>query len=69
MHIKHRYERLVNVNFILPEKITLTRLEAKAENENTSGDHDISIISHSHALNLCEDTKINFHMTHSSLEL
>lgn len=73
MYIKHRYETLVNVNFVLLEMIALTHLETKAvprpQNKNTGGDHDISIIPHSRALNLCEDTKINFQMTYSSLEL
>jgi len=72
MYIKHGYETLVNMKFILLEVTALTHLKAEAaprlQNKNTGGDRDTSIF-HSHALNLREDTKINFQMTYSSLEL
>lgn len=72
-YIKHGCETLVNVNFVLLEMTALAHLEAEAvprpQNENTGGDHDISILPHSRALSLCEDTKINSQMTYSSLEL
>lgn len=72
-YIKHGSETSVNVNFVLLEMTALARQEAEAvprpQNKNTGGDHDISMIPHSHILNPCEDTKINFQTTYTSLEL
>lgn len=49
-YIKHGCETLVNVNFVLLEMTALAHLEAEAvprpQNENTGGDHDISILPH-----------------------